>query len=105
MILSNKPITEVMCGSGGGDRGSGPPLENHKNMGILSNTCPDPLKSQRYQSSIQCWAIFGPPVKRHLIDCLPKLSGSVHEGADQTVHMSSLICTFVVCKPWTSFLA
>ena len=27
-----------------GERGSGPPLENHKNIGFLSNTGPDPLK-------------------------------------------------------------
>ena len=28
----------------GGDRGSGSPLENYKNIGFLSNTGPDPLK-------------------------------------------------------------
>ena len=29
----------------GGDRGPGPPLlENNKNIGLLSNTGPDPLK-------------------------------------------------------------
>ena len=34
-----------MGGSRGGDRGSGPPpLVNHKNIGFLSNTGPDPLK-------------------------------------------------------------
>ena len=27
-----------------GDRGSGPLLKNHKNIGLLSNTGPDPLK-------------------------------------------------------------
>ena len=48
-------------GTGGPD-----PLENYKNIGFLSNTCPDPLKSQRYQVSIQCLAIIGPPAKRHL---------------------------------------
>ena len=32
----------VLCGSrGGGDRGS----QNHKNIGFLSNSCPDPLKN------------------------------------------------------------
>ena len=44
-----------------GDRGSGPPppLKNHKNIGSLSNTGPDPLKkSQIYVASIQCWAII-----------------------------------------------
>ena len=36
-----------MCGSRGGDRGSGrppPPLENYKNIGFFSNTGPDPLR-------------------------------------------------------------
>ena len=47
-----------------GDRGSGPsPLKNHKNIGFSSNTGPDPS----YQASIQCWAITGMPVKRHLM--------------------------------------
>ena len=30
-----------------GGRGSGPPPENHKNIGYLSNTGPDPLKSHK----------------------------------------------------------
>ena len=35
-----------------GDRGqgSGPPLKNHKNIGFLSNTCPDPLKITKLPS-------------------------------------------------------
>ena len=49
----------------GGDRGSGPPLKNHKNIVFPSNFDPDPLKSQSYQASIQCWAIIGTPAKRH----------------------------------------
>ena len=61
---------ENMCGSRGGDRGSGlppPPPEKLQNIGFLNHTGPDPLKeSQIYQSSIQCWAIIGPPAKRHL---------------------------------------
>ena len=37
-----------MRGSRGGDRGSGAPtLKNHKNIGCLSNTGPDPLKSHK----------------------------------------------------------
>ena len=36
-----------MGGSRGGDRGSGPPLKNHKNIGFLSNTGPDPLKNHK----------------------------------------------------------
>ena len=35
-----------MCVSRGGDRGSGPPLKNHKNIGFSSNTGPDPLKNR-----------------------------------------------------------
>ena len=52
---------------GGGGRGSGPPPGKLlKNIGFLSNTGPDPLKSQSYQSSIQCWAVIDPPAKCHL---------------------------------------
>ena len=36
-----------MSRSRGGDRGSGPPLKNHKNIGFLSNTDPDPLKNHK----------------------------------------------------------
>ena len=32
---------------GGGDRGSGPPLKNHKNIVNLSNTGPDPQKNNK----------------------------------------------------------
>ena len=53
-----------------GDRGSGPPppppAGSYKNIGFLSNTGPDPIKSQSYQSSFRCWAIIGLPLKRHL---------------------------------------
>ena len=52
---------------GGGDRGSGPPLKNHKNIGFSSSTGPDPLKNRSYQASFQCWAIIGTPAKRHLM--------------------------------------
>ena len=43
-----------MCGSGGGrDRGSGPPLENHKNIGVFfSNTGPDPRKIVKLPSQL-----------------------------------------------------
>ena len=30
-----------------GGRGSGPPLENHKAIGFLSNTGPDPIKNHK----------------------------------------------------------
>ena len=38
--------TNFMCGSRGGTGGPDPPppLKNHKNIGSLSNTGPDPLK-------------------------------------------------------------
>ena len=32
---------------GGGDRGSGLSLKNHKNIGVQSNTGPDPLKNHK----------------------------------------------------------
>ena len=56
-----------MCGSREGTGGPDPPpLKNHKNTGFSSNTGPDPLKNRSCQPSIQCWAIIGPPAKRHL---------------------------------------
>ena len=36
-----------MSGSRGEDRGSGPPLKNHKHIGFLGNTGPDPLKTHK----------------------------------------------------------
>ena len=48
-------------------QGNRTPLENHKNIGFLSNTGPDPLKSRSYLASIQYWAIIGMPAKRHLM--------------------------------------
>ena len=36
---------------------------DNKNTGFLSITCPDHMKKQ---SSIQCWVIISPPVKRHV---------------------------------------
>ena len=34
-------------GGGGGAGGENPPLKNHKNIGFLSNTSPDPLKNHK----------------------------------------------------------
>ena len=34
-------------GGGGGGVGGPDPLENHKNIGFLSNTGPDPLKTHK----------------------------------------------------------
>ena len=50
-----------------GSKGVRTPLKNHKNIGFLSNTGPDPLKSQSYQASIQCWIIIGTSAERHLM--------------------------------------
>ena len=44
-ILFQRITFKDMHGSRGGDRGSGPPLKNHKNIGFLNNTGPDPLKN------------------------------------------------------------
>ena len=41
-----------MGGFRGGHRGSGPPMKNHKNIGFLSNTGPDPLKITKLPASI-----------------------------------------------------
>ena len=46
----------------GGCRGSGPPLKNHKNIGFLSNTGPDPPENHKASN----WAIIGTPAKCHL---------------------------------------
>ena len=43
-LLQSDEVQTNMCRSRGGDRGSGPPLENYKNIGFLSNIGPDPLK-------------------------------------------------------------
>ena len=52
---------QIQRGAGGLD-----PLGNHKAKGFLRQAGPDPLENLKYQASIQCWAIIGPPVKRHL---------------------------------------
>ena len=75
-------------------RGSGhptPPLKNHKNIGFLNNTAPDPLKSQSYQASIQCWAIISTPEKRHL-------NGVSLVGQCWTVYSGILILPFLINK-------
>ena len=46
-----------------GGRGSGPPLENHKNKGFFSKTGPDPLKIVKLPSQLSTLghnrALFG----------------------------------------------
>ena len=54
--------TDVMGRSREGTGGLDP-LKNHKNIGFLSNTGPEPLKNQ---ARVQCWAIIGLPAKCHL---------------------------------------
>ena len=51
-------------GGGGGGAGGPDPLKNHKNIGFLSKTGLNPLEN--HKATIQCWAIIGPPAKRHL---------------------------------------
>ena len=48
----------AMGGSRGGDRGSGPPLKNHRNIEFPSNIDLDPLKITRLPA-------IGTPAKRH----------------------------------------
>ena len=43
------------------------PLKNHKNIGFLSNTGPDPLKyNKATEPAFNGWAIIGTPAKRLL---------------------------------------
>ena len=61
--------TCYMRGSRGGDRGSGPPPPPGKLQKYrvpLQYWSGSFEKSQSYQASIPCWAIIGPPAKRHL---------------------------------------
>ena len=38
---------QYACTDPEGDRGSGPLLKNHKNIGFYSTTCPDPLENHK----------------------------------------------------------
>ena len=50
------------------------PRENHKAIGFLSNTCPDPWTITDLPSlTIQCWTIICPTGKHHLNDYGPLL--------------------------------
>ena len=44
-----------------------PPLKNHKNIGLSSNTGPDPLKNRSCEASIQCGAFIVMQAKGHLM--------------------------------------
>ena len=77
---SRKPVFRVAdqeracTDSEGWGGGTGGPylLKNHKNIGFLSNTGPDPLKNHKATKPafnvgplLLCCAIIGPPAKRH----------------------------------------
>ena len=47
MKVSSSLVNHVRIQRGGGGRGSGPSLKNHKNIGFLSNTGPDPLENHK----------------------------------------------------------
>ena len=57
MILSVGRHSHALIQRGDGGMGGGvsdpPPLKNHKNIGFLSNTGPDSLKTK---ACIKCWA-------------------------------------------------
>ena len=40
-------VLSSACADSEGDRGSGPSLNNHKNIGFFSNIGPDPLKNHK----------------------------------------------------------
>ena len=87
-----------MCGSrGGGDRGSGP-SGNYKNIEFFSSTGLNPLKITK----IQCWAIMGPPAKRHLNGVsLAGLSWSAKSGIWIIPPLSKLKKKIKGCQSWT----
>ena len=51
---------------GGGDRGCGPPLKNHKNIGLLSNTGSNSLKIKKLPSQHSMLGRYRHLAKRHL---------------------------------------
>ena len=54
-------------GGGGGEQGVQTPLKNHKNIGFLCNTGPNPLKNHKAtKPAFNVGAIIGPPAKFHL---------------------------------------
>ena len=65
----------------GGGRGSGPPLENHKNIGFFSNTGPVPFKILKLPSQLSILAIIGTQAKCHLNGVsLADRRGSAYSG-------------------------
>ena len=65
-MVSQQNVFAFTCADPVMDRGPNP-LINHKNIGFLSNTGPEPHKknhSQGYKASVQGLAIIGPPVNK-----------------------------------------
>ena len=60
------PLQILACEDPEGDRWSGTPGKLQKYRVSLAILVQIPLKSQSYQSSIQCWTIIGLPAKSHL---------------------------------------
>ena len=46
-VIKGDLHTQIQTGGGGGTGSPTSPLENHKNIGFLSNTGPDPLKNHK----------------------------------------------------------
>ena len=68
--ISTKSRELSICGSRGGG-GTPPPPEKIKSYRFSEQYWSGSLaKSQSYQASTQCWAIIGPPAKRHLTNKL-----------------------------------
>ena len=71
-MRGSRGVCVCVCVWGGGGGGGGwiqIALKNHKTLGFLSNTGPEPLKNHMassigYKASIQC--VIGQLVKRHL---------------------------------------
>ena len=59
------PHAQIQRGEGTGDPDP-PPWKNTKYRVSYQYRSGSPNKSQSYKASIQCWAIVGPPAKRHL---------------------------------------
>ena len=66
IVISLVIFIKCACTDQEGGQGVRTPLANYKILGFLAILVGIHLKSQSYQSSIQCWAIIAPPAKRHL---------------------------------------
>ena len=64
---AHAPVKYGMGGSREGTGGPDPP-KNHKNIGFLCNTGPDPLKKPKLPSQHSMLAIIGPPANMPMAD-------------------------------------